>query len=852
MSYNIMSKNASFKGDISGTIENQVNDWDNQSISGSKSFAAAITSSADVMLSGSGKVSASFFYGDGSNLAGVGGTAAGLDREVQFNDGGTNFGASSNFKFTSGNELQVLGEISSSLNMSASGFIGSGADLTALDADNVSAGSLSAARLDLDSAGGLENNSNSLQINLSGTTSGLSLDSDGLQIDVATLVADTTFSDAKTIIVQNSTDKPAKMALSVLESGMTIRADNVTSGGKLDNSTLPTNISITSLTASSHVSASTFHGNGAALTGVTATPTPAGSNTQIQFNNEGSLAADADLTFLTGSNTLATTILSASTHVSASEFAGAAGTLIDSDGNFAGNNASFNEITASSVISSSANISGAAFIGDGRELSGVPLGSSNAASVVFINNAGNQTITTNADFKFDGTDVLNNGGGFHGTTISSSANTSIGGNLVIGESVTLSSAELGVLDGVTAGTAAASKAMVLDSDADITGFRQLKSTTSDAANVYLTGSSGELQLTIEGINYKDNTNTRTARILPTGIISASSDLQIGGHITGSGDLVFAGSTSKIHFDPAGSGNANGPFISTTNLTSLMIDGDNILNMQGDTNIRLRVGGGSSATHDMRVDITETHFSSSIDLSASALHFADSPSAVITSGGNTFLDNNGNINTGAITMTDGAGALNFGNNQISGSGNISGSQFYGDGSNLTGVSSANRTMSYFLCNQALGTTMNFMSVTSNGGNTNSTQNQQTKFVAPASGSVERVYFTPTDHGGLGDNGMTITFALFKNTEASSEANAGAPQCHATSSTNTSFTLGGAASNTAYKGMIDFSGRTITVSGSNTFDPGDMLLFGVKTGITVANMGVTIVLKMDESVTYTNFV
>ena len=56
MSYNIMGKNASFKGDISGTIENQVNDWDNQSISGNKTFTAAITSSADVMLSGSGKV----------------------------------------------------------------------------------------------------------------------------------------------------------------------------------------------------------------------------------------------------------------------------------------------------------------------------------------------------------------------------------------------------------------------------------------------------------------------------------------------------------------------------------------------------------------------------------------------------------------------------------------------------------------------------------------------------------------------------------------------------------------------------------------------------------------------------
>tara|TARA_A100001515_G_C4587170_1_gene214897 strand:- start:2329 stop:2874 length:546 start_codon:yes stop_codon:yes gene_type:complete len=117
----------------------------------------------------------------------------------------------------------------------------------------------------------------------------------------------------------------------------------------------------------------------------------------------------------------------------------------------------------------------------------------------------------------------------------------------------------------------------------------------------------------------------------------------------------------------------------------MIDGDSILNMQADTNIRLRVAGGSSATHDMRVDITETHFSSSVDLSSSALHFADSPSAVITSGGNTFLDNNGNIFTGGITMqADADVALNFNNNQISGSGHISGSSFYFEDSiNLSG-------------------------------------------------------------------------------------------------------------------------------------------------------------------------
>lgn len=51
-------------------------------------------------LTVAGNVSASAFYGDGSNLTGIsgggGGSPAGADTQIQFNDGGANFGASSN------------------------------------------------------------------------------------------------------------------------------------------------------------------------------------------------------------------------------------------------------------------------------------------------------------------------------------------------------------------------------------------------------------------------------------------------------------------------------------------------------------------------------------------------------------------------------------------------------------------------------------------------------------------------------------------------------------------------------------------------------------------------------------
>jgi hypothetical protein len=258
-----------------------------------------------------------------------------------------------------------------------------------------------------------------------------------------------------------------KITLSALENSLQIGGGNVTGSNSILNSVLPTTISQPIISGSTAISGAFFFGDGAGLTNVSATATPAGSNTQIQFNADGVMAADADLTFLTGSNTLATTNVSASADVqvgghitgsgdivllgagnsilfdtasgtgtgpeittaasnemtidgdntvkiqadsfvvirenttpkvtfnfatnsmnveiplSSSQYVSASivdsltgyklgdQTVIDSDGNFSGNNAWFNEITASSVISSSADISASVFHGDGSQLTGI-------------------------------------------------------------------------------------------------------------------------------------------------------------------------------------------------------------------------------------------------------------------------------------------------------------------------------------------------------------------------------------------------------------------------------------------------------------------------------------------------
>jgi hypothetical protein len=56
-------------------------------------------------LSASVNISASAFYGDGSNLSGVSATPGGSDTYIQFNDGGSSFGGEANFTFNKTTDL---------------------------------------------------------------------------------------------------------------------------------------------------------------------------------------------------------------------------------------------------------------------------------------------------------------------------------------------------------------------------------------------------------------------------------------------------------------------------------------------------------------------------------------------------------------------------------------------------------------------------------------------------------------------------------------------------------------------------------------------------------------------------
>ena len=100
--------------------------------------AASVTTTGDVTaanVSASVNISASSFYGDGSNLTGItaAGTPGGSDTQVQFNSG-SSFGGSANFVFvsTGTNTLKVVGDISASNDFQGGNDAMFGRDITAV------------------------------------------------------------------------------------------------------------------------------------------------------------------------------------------------------------------------------------------------------------------------------------------------------------------------------------------------------------------------------------------------------------------------------------------------------------------------------------------------------------------------------------------------------------------------------------------------------------------------------------------------------------------------------------------------------------------------------------------------
>jgi hypothetical protein len=155
------------------------------------------------------------------------------------------------------------------------------------------------------------------------------------------------------------------------------------------------------------------------------------------------------------------------------------------------------------------------------------------------------------------------------STLAVAGNLTVGGNLTLGSGAELSEAELEMLDGITAGTVAASKAVVVDSNKDIASFRNITLTGElDAGSLDVSGDAdidGTLEADAMTLNGSAITTTAT---LSTGIsngnvLVATSGIADNDFLRVDGTSIEGRSASEVLSDIGASAVAGSSSIVTT-------------------------------------------------------------------------------------------------------------------------------------------------------------------------------------------------------------------------------------------------------------------------------------------------
>ena len=284
------------------------------------------------------------------------------------------------------------------------------------------------------------------------------------------------------------------------------------------------------------------------------------------------------------------------------------------------------------------------------------------------------------------------------STLAVAGNLTVGGNLTLGSGAELSEAELEMLDGITAGTVAASKAVVVDSNKDIASFRNITLTGElDAGSLDVSGDADidgtleadaitvggtALNTVIAGVTVTNATNS--AHVLVTDNESTNEEnlitfvedatdstgnvgLEMDGNLTynpSTGTVtatVFKGNIDAVDGDFDGTLEAdamtlNGSAITTTATLSTGISNGNVLVATSGVvdNDFLRVDGTSIEGRSASEVLS--------DIGASA---AAGSSSIVTTGA---------LDSGSITS--GFGAIDNGSSAITTTGAISGGTLTG--------------------------------------------------------------------------------------------------------------------------------------------------------------------------------
>ena len=185
------------------------------------------------------------------------------------------------------------------------------------------------------------------------------------------------------------------------------------------------------------------------------------------------------------------------------------------------------------------------------------------------------------------------------------------GSFVIG-SADISEAELETIDGVTAGTVAASKAVVVDSNKDISSFRHLTATGAVTAGSFVIGSADINEAELETI---DGVTAGTVAASKAVVVDSNKDADGFRNVTMTGDMT-AGTVTMTGFTVDADGD--------TALKSLLVDDDSTIGCDSDTDLLTLSDGALNVAGTLSCDTSFTL--DSVTLNATEVGFIDGVTA----------------------------------------------------------------------------------------------------------------------------------------------------------------------------------------------------------------------------------
>jgi hypothetical protein len=366
--------------------------------------------------------------------------------------------------------------------------------------------------------------------------------------------------------------------------------------------------------------------------------TPAGSSTQVQYNDAGSFGASAGMTYNKTTNTLFLTNVSASStlHVVGATSFGAA------------------VAATGSITAGTSFIIGAADINetDLEKLDGITNGTV-TANKAFVAD-GNLDISGYRNIS--GSGILQAvGNAYIGGTLSVTGNADFNGTVTCDtsltiDSTTISAAEIGFLDGVTGGTAAANKAVTCDGNADFSGYRNISGsgtvqaggplsvTATISGSGHLTIADGSNlvmgQTTIQESDIAKIDGITNGTVAANKAVVADGSLDISGYrnLSGSG-TVSVGSTLSVTSTISSSGHVTIADGSNFKMGQTTIQESDIAKVDGVTN-------GTVAANKAVVADGSLDFSGYRNISGSG---------IVQSAGNAYFGAALNV-TGAVTLS----------------------------------------------------------------------------------------------------------------------------------------------------------------------------------------------------------